>query len=122
MPWIEDQYLKWFTKDNKTSYAAKGMRTCTHIHVPFVIVDTKELDTLDESKITGIEQVDKLQDGVHGLVAGQVGQGVCCNRLGMQSARTASIVQREEERMRKGRFPALEAALRLLSRVRVKAL
>lgn len=23
MPWIEDQYLKWFTKDNKTSYAAK---------------------------------------------------------------------------------------------------
>ncbi|MBE7180209.1 MAG: hypothetical protein INR71_03205 [Terriglobus roseus] len=24
MPWIEDQYLKWFTKDNKTSYAAKG--------------------------------------------------------------------------------------------------
>jgi hypothetical protein len=25
MPWIEDQYLKWFTNDNKTSYAAKGM-------------------------------------------------------------------------------------------------
>jgi hypothetical protein len=24
MPWIEDQYLKWFTNDNKTSYAAKG--------------------------------------------------------------------------------------------------
>lgn len=24
MPWIEDQYLKWFTSDNKTSYAAKG--------------------------------------------------------------------------------------------------
>jgi len=24
MPWIEDTYLKWFTKDNKTSYAAKG--------------------------------------------------------------------------------------------------
>lgn len=24
MPWIEDQYLKWFTKDNKASYAAKG--------------------------------------------------------------------------------------------------
>lgn len=23
MPWIEDQYLKWFTKDNKASYAAK---------------------------------------------------------------------------------------------------
>jgi hypothetical protein len=25
MPWIEDLYLKWFTKDNKTSYATKGM-------------------------------------------------------------------------------------------------
>lgn len=25
MPWIEDQYLKWFGKgDNKASYAAKG--------------------------------------------------------------------------------------------------
>lgn len=24
MPWIEDQYLKWFTKDNKASYATKG--------------------------------------------------------------------------------------------------
>lgn len=24
MPWIEDQYLKWFTSDNKASYAAKG--------------------------------------------------------------------------------------------------
>lgn len=26
MPWIEDQYLKWFGKgDNKASYATKGM-------------------------------------------------------------------------------------------------
>jgi len=25
MPWIEDQYLKWFSKDNKASYATKGM-------------------------------------------------------------------------------------------------
>ncbi|KAF2197364.1 hypothetical protein GQ43DRAFT_209329 [Delitschia confertaspora ATCC 74209] len=24
MPWMEDQYLKWFTKDNKASYTAKG--------------------------------------------------------------------------------------------------
>lgn len=23
MPWVEDQYLKWFTKDNKASYATK---------------------------------------------------------------------------------------------------
>jgi hypothetical protein len=25
MPWMEDQYLKWFGKDNKASYATKGM-------------------------------------------------------------------------------------------------
>jgi hypothetical protein len=23
MPWIEDQYLKWFTNDNKASYSTK---------------------------------------------------------------------------------------------------
>jgi len=55
MPWIEDTYLKWFTRDNKASYATK--------------------DTLDKSKITGIEQVDTLQDGVNNLVGGQVGTG-----------------------------------------------
>ncbi|KJX95309.1 hypothetical protein TI39_contig4119g00015 [Zymoseptoria brevis] len=55
MPWIEDQYLKWFTRDNKASYATK--------------------DTLDKSKVTGVSQVDNLQDGVNNLVAGQVGQG-----------------------------------------------
>lgn len=25
MPWIEDFYLRWFTKDNKASYATKGI-------------------------------------------------------------------------------------------------
>ena len=30
MPWIEDQYLKWFTNDNKTSYAAKGKSYRNH--------------------------------------------------------------------------------------------
>lgn len=32
-------------------------------------------DTLDKSKVTGVDQVDNLQDGVNNLVAGQVGQG-----------------------------------------------
>lgn len=32
MPWIEDQYLRWFGKgDNKASYAAKGMSFSTDI-------------------------------------------------------------------------------------------
>lgn len=25
MPWIEDKYLQWFSKDNKASYATKGV-------------------------------------------------------------------------------------------------
>lgn len=28
MPWIEDVYLRWFTSDNKASYAAKGELVC----------------------------------------------------------------------------------------------
>ena len=27
MPWVEDKYLSWFTKDNKASYATKRMST-----------------------------------------------------------------------------------------------
>ncbi|KAF9874992.1 C6 zinc finger protein [Colletotrichum karsti] len=55
VPWLEDIYLRWFTKDNKASYTTK--------------------DTLGKTKVTGVEQVDTLQDGVHNLAAGQVGQG-----------------------------------------------
>ncbi|KAM0355192.1 hypothetical protein ACHAPU_001057 [Fusarium lateritium] len=55
MPWIEDNFLYYFTKDNKASYATK--------------------QNLDKTKVTGIEQVDTLQDGVHSLASGQVGQG-----------------------------------------------
>ncbi|CAG8982297.1 hypothetical protein HYALB_00014057 [Hymenoscyphus albidus] len=55
MPWIEDQYLWWFGKgDNKASYATK--------------------DTLNKTKVTGISQVDQLQDDVHNLVGNQVGE------------------------------------------------
>jgi len=54
MPWIEDKYLQWFGRDNKASYATK--------------------EQLDKSKITGISQVDNLQDGVNSLVSGQVGK------------------------------------------------
>ncbi|KAF4963020.1 hypothetical protein FSARC_8930 [Fusarium sarcochroum] len=55
VPWLEDVYLRLFTKDNKASYATK--------------------QELDKTKVTGIEQVDNLQDGVNNLVGGQVGQG-----------------------------------------------
>ncbi|KAH7351448.1 hypothetical protein BKA66DRAFT_540804 [Pyrenochaeta sp. MPI-SDFR-AT-0127] len=62
MPWIEDKYLAWFTKDNKASYATK--------------------QSLDKTKVTGIDQVDTLQDGVHGLVSGQVGKGGLAQPIG----------------------------------------
>jgi len=62
MPWIEDQYLSWFGKDNKASYATK--------------------DTLNKTKVTGIDQVDKVQDDVNNLVAGQVGKGGLLQPLG----------------------------------------
>ncbi|KAI1297511.1 hypothetical protein F5Y03DRAFT_398550 [Xylaria venustula] len=55
MPWIEDTFLKYFTKDNRTSYVAR--------------------DGLERTKVTGIEQVDKLQDSTNDLAASQIGQG-----------------------------------------------
>ncbi|KAI1169010.1 hypothetical protein F5B18DRAFT_593650 [Nemania serpens] len=55
MPWIEDVFLKYFTKDNRTSYVAR--------------------DQLDKTKVTGIKQVDDLQGGANSLAADQVGQG-----------------------------------------------
>ncbi|KAI7096670.1 hypothetical protein KC352_g38761, partial [Hortaea werneckii] len=55
MPWIEDMYLRWFTNDNKASYATK--------------------DTLDKTKVTGIEPVDKLQGDLNNTVGNQFGQG-----------------------------------------------
>ncbi|KAF2656182.1 hypothetical protein K491DRAFT_692204 [Lophiostoma macrostomum CBS 122681] len=62
MPWIEDKYLSWFTKDNKASYATK--------------------QNLDKTKVTGIDQVDNLQDGVNNLVGGQVGKGGLAQPVG----------------------------------------
>ncbi|KAI1191051.1 hypothetical protein F5B17DRAFT_384308 [Nemania serpens] len=55
MPWVEDVFLKYFTKDNRTSYVAR--------------------DQLDKTKVTGIKQVDDLQGGANSLAADQVGQG-----------------------------------------------
>ncbi|KAK3376833.1 hypothetical protein B0T24DRAFT_719112 [Lasiosphaeria ovina] len=55
VPWLEDLYLRYFTKDNKASYTAR--------------------ENLDKTKVTGVKQVDTLQDGVNDLVSGQIGQG-----------------------------------------------
>ncbi|KAH8691649.1 hypothetical protein BGW36DRAFT_432197 [Talaromyces proteolyticus] len=63
MPWIEDQYLKWFGNgDNKASYTVK--------------------DTLNKTKVTSVSQIDQLQDDVHNLVGNQVGENGIAAPLG----------------------------------------
>ncbi|KAK4142900.1 uncharacterized protein C8A04DRAFT_29478 [Dichotomopilus funicola] len=54
VPWLEDIYLRYFTKDNKASYTTR--------------------ENLNKTKVTGISQVDAAQDGINNLIAGQVGQ------------------------------------------------
>lgn len=43
VPWMEDQYLKWFGKDNKASYATKGKR----ISAPFPNLGHQNANTYD---------------------------------------------------------------------------
>lgn len=62
VPWAEDLYLRYFTRHNKASYTTE--------------------DALAKTKVTGIKQVDTLQDGVNGLVAGQMGQGGLAQPVG----------------------------------------
>ena len=66
-PWVEDLYLRYFTRHNKASYTTE--------------------DTLAKTKVTGIKQVDTLQDGVNGLVAGQLGQGGLAQPVGDWASR-----------------------------------
>ncbi|KAL4920536.1 hypothetical protein BDW62DRAFT_176694, partial [Aspergillus aurantiobrunneus] len=55
MPWLEDQYLKWFGKgDNKASYVAK--------------------DTLSKTKVPGSDQANQLQDDTNNLIGNQFGE------------------------------------------------
>ena len=47
----------------------------------FPAADTRA-EQLDKTKVTGVEQVDNLQDGVNNLVTGQVGQGGLLQPIG----------------------------------------
>ena len=96
MPWVEDQYLSWFGKDNKASYATKGIpQFHSPWFVPSAYMEKKSLrsfssqntpirtdnqsphssEQLSKTKVTGIPQVDKVQDDVNNLAAGQLGRG-----------------------------------------------
>lgn len=118
MPWIEDLYLRYFTKDNKASYTTKRKSTLSPssstsspslsspLHLPrsFQIVPTPTVpnllpnaivsclpsalpENLDKSKVTGISQVDTIQDGVNNMAAGQVGQGGLLQPIGDMASR-----------------------------------
>ncbi|PWY69063.1 hypothetical protein BO70DRAFT_300274 [Aspergillus heteromorphus CBS 117.55] len=68
MPWLEDQYLKWFGNgDNKASYATK--------------------DSLSKTKITGSKQVDQIQDDVNNLIGNQVGENGLLAPLGNMASK-----------------------------------
>ncbi|KAJ7743873.1 hypothetical protein B0H16DRAFT_1322531 [Mycena metata] len=67
MPWIEDTFLRYFTKDNKASHVTK--------------------EQLSKTKVSGVSQVDSLQDGVHDAVGGQVGQGGALQPVGDLASR-----------------------------------
>ncbi|KAL4965543.1 uncharacterized protein BDV14DRAFT_199947 [Aspergillus stella-maris] len=98
MPWLEDQYLKWFGGgDNKASYIAKGMSTPTTTSIPAsastaprdstlpipfytsIIEGAKltlstHLDNLDKTKISGDPRLDQLQDDTNNLIGNQLGE------------------------------------------------
>ncbi|KAK4038070.1 hypothetical protein C8A01DRAFT_38031 [Parachaetomium inaequale] len=54
VPWLEDFYLRYFTRDNKASYTTR--------------------ENLSKTKATNISQIDTLQDNANNLVADQLGQ------------------------------------------------
>jgi len=83
VPWLEDLYLRYFTKDNKASYTAKRNLPIG----PSLNPTDTPAEELDKTKVTGISQVDTLQDGVNGLVAGQVGQGGMAQPVGDMASR-----------------------------------
>lgn len=91
MPWIEDKYLSWFTKDNKASYATKGWPLPSFPVPPLLfpsspshpsIRPNSPPENLSKTKVTGISAVDNLQDGVNDTVGGQIGQGGLAQPLG----------------------------------------
>ena len=64
------------------------------------------LDNLNKTKVTGIEQVDTLQDGVNNLVAGQVGKGGLAQPIGdMASKEGVNRVERQGKDDKGGYIP-----------------
>jgi len=93
VPWLEDKFLKLFTKDNKASYATKGTNTPFPIRSALPRLDSPIDDTnmrrmppltdhLGKTKVTGNKDVDDIQDRLHEGVAGHIGQGGAAQPVG----------------------------------------
>ncbi|KAI2784968.1 hypothetical protein F4815DRAFT_441269 [Daldinia loculata] len=67
MPWIEDKFLNRIRRKFAPPLESRLRLGLTKAYLT--------IEQLDKTKVTHIEQVDTLQDGVNGAVAGQVGQG-----------------------------------------------
>ncbi|KAI5859448.1 hypothetical protein GGS23DRAFT_600374 [Durotheca rogersii] len=85
VPWLEDLYLRYFTQDNKASYATRQNLSKTK-------TATAGLAPL---------QLGALQDDAHGLAAGQLGRGGLLQPLG--DGLSHEVVNRAERRGRDDR-------------------
>jgi hypothetical protein len=59
---------------------------------------------MDKTKVTGIQQVDQLQDGVNNLVAGQVGQGGMAQPVGDMASKEGLTRAERQGRDDKGGY------------------
>lgn len=122
VPWLEDIYLRYFTRDNKASYTTRGQpfppRPPSPFLIPLPFVQSNHpnppgdaLENLNKTKVTNIEQVSNLQDGVHDLVAGQVGQGGLAQPVGDLASREGmNRVERKGKDDKGGYLPGADSA------------
>lgn len=114
IPWIEDQYLSWFTKDNKTSYATKSEPALpvppVSARVPIVtqlaLIYAKYMsaEQLDKTKVTNIEGVNKLQDDLNSLVSNQFGKGGLLQPVGDAASKEGINRAEREGKDSKGNY------------------
>ena len=115
VPWLEDIYLRYFTRDNKASYKTRGMPSHSylsshHHHSTHITNPKPSSETLAQTKVPtgGVPGVDALQDGVHNLVADQVGQDGLGRPVGdLLSSEGMNRVERKGKDDKGGYLPTL---------------
>ena len=72
---------------------------------------TPPVEELDKTKVTGIQQVDTLQDGVNNALAGQVGQGGLGQPIGDMASREGMTRAERQGRDDRGGYVPGQAGL-----------